>query len=102
MIFLKKLNFMNRIYHLILLCLFLGCSKEKALKNANFWKYAGGDYIQDLIIFDENYTLKKDTIYYLDQPQYLILDYKKNIIWGPEEIWISPLNRNLKSRFVAK
>lgn len=93
---------MSRLYYILLLCLLCGCSKEKALKKAKFWKFADGDYVQDIIIFDENYSLKNDTIYYFEKPEYLLLDYNNNLLFGPEEIRIQPIRTNFKSRFVAK
>jgi hypothetical protein len=66
---------------IILVCIFSSCSSKlnDDVIRATGWKYGSGFYIGDFISFDHVWTLKKDTIYFKENPLAIVKDcYNRN------------------------
>ncbi|SOD11865.1 hypothetical protein [Pedobacter xixiisoli] len=97
---------MNRLKLLIpmLFLLIFACnSKEEEIKEVGFWKYSEGAVFADVLNFkSEDYSIKNDTVFKLDIPEYRITSYERRVLSGDQVLQLIQLETGKTARYVSK
>jgi len=97
------MNKLKLLLPVLLILLFSCGTKEEEIKDVKFWKYAEGTLFADVLSFNsKDFSIKNDTIFKLNVPEYRITAYETRVLSRDQVLKIKEIKTGKTARYVSK